>query len=186
VTEGTKPAEVVVPKTTDEFRALLKRAHAGDETTLPVVQKMLENPAHIASFGGNLAEQVVSSFAEAMGGKNLAFREALRRKLEAMRVELLGDSPTPVERLLVERVAVCWLQVQDSELRFTQYQKDLSIRQGDYHQRRIDAANRRFLAAVKALALVRKLVLPAFQVNIARRQVNVIAPAAVTGSPVAG
>ncbi len=49
----------------------------------------------------------------------------------------------------------------------------------------MDATHRRFLSAVKALALVRKLALPALQVNIARRQVNVVTPAAVT-VPAAG
>jgi hypothetical protein len=49
-----------------------------------------------------------------------------------------------------------------------------------YYQRRMDSANRRFLAAVKALALVRKLAVPALQVNIAKKQVNVVASAVVT------
>jgi hypothetical protein len=44
----------------------------------------------------------------------------------------------------------------------------------------MDAANKRFLSAVKALAVVRKLAIPALQINVARRQVNVVAPAAVT------
>ena len=44
---------------------------------------------------------------------------------------------------------------------------------------RMDATNKRFLAAVRTLALVRKLAVPALQVNIARRQVNVVAPSAV-------
>jgi hypothetical protein len=37
----------------------------------------------------------------------------------------------------------------------------------------MDATNRRFLAAVKTLALVRKLAVPVLQVNIAKKQVNV-------------
>ena len=54
-----KPAEIVVPRTRDEVKALLKRTHAGDETTLPVVRQLLENPAYIPVFGGDLARQVV-------------------------------------------------------------------------------------------------------------------------------
>jgi hypothetical protein len=49
----------------------------------------------------------------------------------------------------------------------------LFVPQGDYHQRRMDAAHRRFLAALEALATVRRLTLPALQINVARRQVNV-------------
>jgi hypothetical protein len=138
---------------------------------------MLQNPAYIPVFGGHLAEQVIGSFVSAIDEDNLAFREAVTRKLELMRAELLGDNPTPVERLLVERVVACWLQVQDAELRYAQGQADLTMKQGDYYQRRMDAANRRFLAAVKALALIRKLAVPALQINVAKKQVNVVAPA---------
>jgi hypothetical protein len=49
----------------------------------------------------------------------------------------------------------------------------MTLRQADYHRRRIDAAHSRFLSAVKTLATVRKLALPALQVNIGANQVNV-------------
>jgi hypothetical protein len=38
------------------------------------------------------------------------------------------------------------------------------------------AAQKRYLAAIKALAVVRTLAVPVFQVNIARKQVNVAGP----------
>jgi len=37
----------------------------------------------------------------------------------------------------------------------------------------MDHAHRRYLSALKTLALVRKLAVPVLQVNIARKQVNV-------------
>jgi hypothetical protein len=117
---------------------------------------------------------VVSSYVSAMAGKDVGFREAVRRKLELLRADLLGENPTPVERLLAERVAACWLQVQDAELRAAQA-RDATLRQAEFHQKRMDAANRRLLAAVKTLALVRKLAVPALQINVAKRQVNVAA-----------
>ncbi len=173
------PAADAIPKTTAEVRALLKRTHAGDETTLPVVRRMLDDPAAVRMFGGDLAHEVNASFVKAMAGDNVGFREAALKKLELLRAELLGDGPTPVERVLVERVVACWLQVQDAELRAAQGQKDATFKLLDFHQRRMDATNRRFLAAVRTFALVRKLAVPVLQVNIARRQVNVTAPAAV-------
>ncbi|MCI0705203.1 MAG: hypothetical protein L0241_29435 [Planctomycetia bacterium] len=178
--DAQQTSDLAIPKTNEEFRAILKRTQAGDQTTLPIVRKMLENPAYIAAFGGNLTEQVIYSFTSALAGKDLGFREAVMRKLEVMRAELLGDNPTPIERLLVERIAACWLQVQDAEMRYAQNQGSLNLSQADYHQRRMDAANRRFLAAVKALALVRKLAVPALQINVAKKQVNVVAPAIAT------
>src|SRR5262245_37576683 len=164
------------------MRKFLKRAHSGDASTLPVLRKMLENPATVDALGGDLARQAELSFIEAAAGKNLSFREALVRKLELMRAQLAGPDPTPLERLLVERVVACWLQVQDDDIRYAQGQKVRTIVQGDYQQRRMDHAHRRYLSAIKTLALVRKLALPVLQVNIARKQVNVAAPAAVAAA----
>ena len=51
---------------------------------------------------------------------------------------------------------------------------------GAYYQRAISQAQRRYLAALKTLATVRKLALPSVQINIARKQVNVSAAAVVS------
>lgn len=167
-----------VPTTTPELKALLKRTRAGDHTALPVVQKMLDNPYYLRLFGGELAETATKSFVRAINDADVGFAEAVQKKLELLRADLLGADPTPVERLLVERIVACWLQVQDAEIRAAQHQKDATLRQLDFYQRRMDATHRRFLAAVKALALVRKLAIPVLQVNIAKKQVNMVAPAA--------
>jgi hypothetical protein len=136
---------------------------------------MLENPGAVDLLGGNLASLAQRSFIDALGGKDVGFKAAVEKKLELLRKDLLGENPTPVERLLVARVVACWLQVQDAEIRYAQFAKDLTIRQGDYHQRRMDAAHRRYLSAIKALAQVRKLALPVVQVNIAKKQTNIAA-----------
>ena len=49
----------------------------------------------------------------------------------------------------------------------------MSIQENDVHQQRIDKAHARFLSSLRTLAQVRKLALPALQVNIAKSQVNV-------------
>ena len=50
-----------------------------------------------------------------------------------------------------------------------------------YLQRCIDWAHKRYLSAIKTLAVVRKLAVPVLQVNIARKQVNVAGPCVVAG-----
>ena len=47
-----------------------------------------------------------------------------------------------------------------------------TIVQADFWERRLSAAQRRFLRATETLARVRRLQLPAVQVNIAERQLN--------------
>jgi len=184
VAEPAKPTPVnhgTAPRTVEGVRALLTRTVAGDESTVPVVRELLQNPALIPLFGGDLAQRVIDAFLSGLGGTDVGFREAVQVKLDRMRAELLGDAPTPVERVLVERVIACWLQVQDAELRAGRGQKDATFRQAEFNQRRMDATNRRFLAAVKTLALVRKLAVPVLQVNIAKKQVNVAANALTAG-----
>lgn len=125
---------------------------------------------------GNFAAQVEITLIENVGGKALAFKEAVKRKMRAMRADLAGANATPLECLLADRIALCWLSVHDAEVRFTQ-SKDLTWKQVDFWQRRIDAAHRRYLSAIRTLATIRKLALPALQVNIARKQVNVVGAA---------
>jgi len=180
VAEPNKPTELAVPTTQDGMRALLRQAGKGDTATLPTIRKLLENPENIDLLGGNLARCAEVSFAKAIAGEDLAVQTAIEAKLKAMRKELLGESPSPVEVLLVSRAVACWLQVQDADIRYAQAQGDLTIKQADYHQPRMDAANRRYLAALRTLAQVRKFAVPALQVNIAKKQVNVVTPASAS------
>jgi hypothetical protein len=173
-----KPTELAVPTTTDGLRELVQRAQKGDKATVPALRKLLENPSYVDILGGNLARFAEESFVNSLNDEDLALREAVHAKLAAMRKELLGADPTPVERLLVERVVTCWLQVQDADIRYAVGRKDLTLQQAEFHQRRMDAANRRYLAALRTLALVRKLAVPALQINVAKKQVNVVAPPA--------
>jgi hypothetical protein len=59
----------------------------------------------------------------------------------------------------------------------------MSLELGSYYQRSISAAHKRYLSAIQTLATVRKLVLPVFQVNIARKQVNVAGTSVVADTP---
>ena len=175
MSDATKPADVAIPTGAEELRKFLARAQGGDASTLPALRRMLQVPSAVELFGGELACQAERSLVEAAAGKDLAFKEALLRKLELLRAELGGPNPAPVERLLVERIVACWLQVQDADVRYAQA-KSLSLEWGDYYQRRMDRAHKRYLTAIKTLATVRKLAVPVLQVNVARKQVNVAGP----------
>jgi hypothetical protein len=125
--------------------------------------------------GGDLAREAQRALIGRCSGTNLLHREALTRKLDLLRAEVAGPTPTPVERLLAERVAACWLHLHHLELLYAQ-RESLSVAHGTYFHRAIDRAHARYLAAIKALAQVRRLAVPALQVNIAREQVNVAGP----------
>jgi hypothetical protein len=170
------PTEAALPTNVEDLLALARRAEKGDLSTLPALRELLKHPEAVRLLGGDLAHQAEQSLIKAATGENLAFQEALSRKLELLRAELAGPNPTPVERLLVERIVACWLQVQDADIRYAQGQKNCTFAQGEYYQHRMDRAHRRYLSALKTLAVVRKLAVPVLQVNIARKQVNVAGP----------
>jgi hypothetical protein len=103
-------------------------------------------------------------------GKNLMVQESLARKCKALTQELAGPTPSPLERLLVERIVLCWLHLHCAETTYVML-KELSIRQAEFHQARISKAQARYLAAIRTLAQVRRLGVPAVQVNIGQQQV---------------
>jgi hypothetical protein len=164
--------------------AVIKQAAKGDERCLPQVREMLSDPEEGPGWleaAGSPAEWLRRSIVGKMAGKHLLVREAARKKLEGVQADLEGPNPTPVERLLAERAALCWLTVNWYEERFVNAD-DMSITQADYFQRRIHRAHQRFLSAVETLARVRKLAVPTLQLNIARNQVNVAGSGPAGGS----
>jgi hypothetical protein len=155
-----------------ELKALTVRAHEGDEDALPKLREILDGTPSLAR---KLLDPAKAAERSAVGlyasKEDLLAQEAIPRVLEQMRSELEGEDLTPLERLLVERVAATWLQVQCYETLYAQNARKMTMAQGEHHQRRIDKAHNRHLSAVRALAQVRKMG-PAVQINIAERQVN--------------
>ena len=151
---------------------MLERAQAGDASTLPTLRLLLESPEVVDLVGGDLARQAQTRLIRKFAGENLVLAEALPRKLEAIRSELVGPNPPPLEKLLVERVVTCWLYLHQLEV--TYGGANMSPDLATYYQQSIQRAQKNYLAAIKTLATVRKLALPALQVNIARKQVNIL------------
>ena len=170
---GTPTATPTGPTDPNELKKILHRASEGDESVLPAVREMLKDAGTVERLGGNLARQAEQALIRGAVCANLFFQEALIRKLDLLRAELTGPAPTPLERLLAERVAACWLQLHLADSILAQQEGKLTLAQGEYHQRSRDRAHKRYLTSIKTLALIRKLAVPVLQVNIARKQVNV-------------
>lgn len=153
----------------DELANAVVRANDGDGSGLSRIQQLVaEDPAFAIEFlQGDLAKHAESALVRRIAGKHLAFREGLYAKLDAMRTELAGNNPNAIERLLAERVVVCWLQVCAADEILARAEQ-VTFAEGDYLQRRLDRAHRRYLSAIKMLAVVRRLALPIrVDVNVA-------------------
>ncbi len=121
---------------------------------------------------GDLALQAERALVKGISGENALLKDALYRKLEVLRAELSGPSPSVLDRLLVERVVACWLQVYGADALYAQNLGKLTLKRSEFFQRRQDRAHRRYLSAIRTLAHVRRLLLPPVQVNIGAQQVN--------------
>ena len=159
-----------------ETQALLKRVVGGNKTCLPAFRALLaddERGKDYVDVFGSPADWLRESLIKNTAGENPMIQEAIGRKLDSVRSELEGPNPSPIERLLAERASLCWFLVHRYETMFVNSQ-NMAIVDAEYQQRKIDRVHARFLSAVRTLAQVRKLGLPALQINVGANQVNMI------------
>lgn len=151
------------------------RAENGDESVRPQVREFLDNHPDVVESLGNLTRMARSAMIDLLTGEDLYFREAQERELRELTEEIAGPRPSILEQLLADQIALCWQQVRLAEMRCA-LARESTYTEGDYYQRCMDRAQRRFLNAIKTLAQVRRLQLPAVQLNVAGqggRQVNI-------------
>ena len=179
MTKQVIPVEVSVP--TDDpaevqsLRSLVKRAEHGDRQALAEVREKFDAvPAAWEPFG-NIAAHAQRAWIRLSAGSNPLVDEAIRRTSDRLREDLLGDASSPLERLLVDRVVACWVQLHFADQQaVAAMEAHDSIARCEYWQRQQDRAHRRYLSAIRTLAQVRRLLTPAVQVNIAEQQLNVM------------
>jgi hypothetical protein len=108
-----------------------------------------------------------------------AAKKRLRDELNEVAADLAGPGPSPVERMLGEVAAMNWFALrlyEERHVKAISSDRPLTLAQSDHSQRRIDRTHRRLMVTLKALATVRRLALPAIQVNVARQRVNLAGP----------
>ena len=127
---------------------------------------------HLVDMAENAREGFIR---RASGEKALFTQDLFRRQCTALTRDLTGPDPTPLETLLVDRIVLCWVHLHYVENVYVQSMHELSLTQATFHQRRLSLAQSRYLAAIRTLAQVRRLQVPAVQVNIAEQQLNVAA-----------
>jgi hypothetical protein len=143
------------------LQSLLQRASDGDESAVPVIREILHAlPESVQWFGADLAHEAEQALIHAITCGNIAQREALIHKLALLRSELAGANPHPLERLLVDRVILCWLHTYQAELQYG-LAENVPDELADCLQQQLDRTQRRLLASVKTLATVRRLAQPA-------------------------
>src|SRR4051794_35160217 len=100
----------------DDLKALLVRSAAGDRSVLPQLRAVFDERPGLWQRLGNLAAHVEAGWIGLIAGPNLAMTESLQRTVEAMKRELAGPAPSPLEKLLVDRIVAVWLQAHQADI----------------------------------------------------------------------
>jgi hypothetical protein len=172
--ESKAVSKVRAPTPGPELDALCDRANNGDKSCLPEVRALLADGGRgmaLREANGSPSEWLRRHLVEKACGKNVLIKEAMEQEMDDLQADLSGPNPTPIEKLLAERASICWFIVNRYEDTYVK-SSGWSIDQAEFHHRKIDKAHARFLSALRTLAQVRKLAVPAIQLNIAKNQVN--------------
>jgi hypothetical protein len=158
----------------DRLEEPVRRAQQGDVSVLPELQQALDNDASIWRRVGDLAAQSQAAWLQLLAGQDLFLLEAVRRKQEQWRDELAGPNPSPLERLLVEQIVATWLQIHFADATYAQAKDQPHATPAVLRElmKRQESSSRRHLAAIRQLAVVRKLLRPALSpLDLAMRPV---------------
>jgi hypothetical protein len=173
------PAEV--RERLEELRELSKKSEAGEKGTRAQLRRAVAkcSPGIIAE-ASDIAQQAQAMLTKTIAAGEPLMEEALERRLALMREEIAGENASPLEILLTQRVVAGWLLVEVLEgLIAAQYYKGApksSRLLPSYiiqQSRILDSATRRYLAAIRELARLRKLQAGAPPVQV-DTQVNVL------------
>ena len=176
-----RPVEELGPETritqdlADWLNGLLRRADAGDAEAHRQLVAAYDAVPRLWDCTSGLYANAERSWLDLVCPPGALFaRTATEREVARLRRELAGPAPSPLERLLVDRIVVCWLQATYAETKHAQRLTDgMTFKEAEFHQRRSERAQRQLLRAVQALATVRRLLGPVVQVNVADQQINI-------------
>src|SRR5215217_4516647 len=155
----TKEEKEAHRDTVGRLKELVEKAAKGANESLPEIKKILKESPDLAWQLIDYAKYTEYHHTKMMvKEEGSGLKEVLKAQLAAMREEIAGDNPSPLERLLAERIVITWLQIQLFEgLYANNMPKSMTFAQGNYKQKMIDQAHRRYLSAIRTLAQIRKL-----------------------------
>jgi hypothetical protein len=157
---------------TDDLEIIVTRAMQGDQDALPALRIALaQYPTIQDTF--NLVSRTERTWTQYLAGTDLLATELLRGQLTDLKESLLTEGSSALERLCIETLALDWLALMAARLRAAQDMKAYG-RLTHAQETLMNGAQKRFLASIRELARLRRLLVPAakVQINVARTQFN--------------
>jgi hypothetical protein len=169
-------AFVSLPKTVDHLRELYDAVDGDNPTKADkrALRKAFEEYPGLWLVVGDLAHNAATHIIDTVNGPE-SWKLSLRQGWEELQGELGAADATPIEKLLIQQVALAWIRLYIVEYASAELATGgLTASSADYREKRLNAAQRRFLRACETLARIRKINLQTIQINIANQQVNQI------------
>jgi hypothetical protein len=173
-----RPAPVLnyhAPAGDAEAVEVFAKARAGDPAAREKVRELIVSRDWVV-WVGDLARQATFQLIDRAAGGDPVWAAGLNEKADALRKELLGESPSVLEELLVRRVVNGWVAVHALELE-SAVRPPLDPKSRDHLDRALSRAQKRMSEAVRELARVRRLQAPRLL-----NQLNVVANQAVVNA----
>ena len=150
-TQARKPSE----NDWKRLRDMMQRANDGEQKAIDELRQFLNDNHEVSGVLGNLCRMAEKAWIELLSNRGAVVAEAITRQMAQTRADLVGDSPSAIEKLLADQVTATLLE--------TRYLETISASAtGTPTQlalllKRLDSAQRRHLNAVRSLVQTRKL-----------------------------
>lgn len=172
MTELAQPTKRLTAEESGRLITQMNKAQKGNRKALAEASQTLTEQRlwHVV---GDLGHRAQEAWIEATAGSNPLTKKGLEEHLRELRDTLREAGDSPMDRILIDRLVACWLQVNyaDWQHRALLKRGSYSFAEGRYDQERQDRAHRRLLQAAKTLATVRRLLVPAVQINVGQNQI---------------
>jgi hypothetical protein len=169
-------AKAEIAATKSELKELIRRASGGDKAAAKRFFELKDAaPDGSLTQYGDIHRIVQETLLHKICKKDLITHETMKRHMTAMAQDLAGPQASPLEMMLAQRIALCYFHLYycDNIAILNDGNEAWTNADDKMQQKRIDAANKRYLAATKTLAQVQRLNLPDVQINVGEKQVNI-------------
>jgi len=138
----------------EALQILVDRANRGSKSALHCLRQLMNQCPEVWQEVGDLTRHAELAWTHLVGGDNKLVLEAVKRHVARMKGELAGPAPTPIERLLIEQVALSWLASRHAEIAAATPGTS-SLGEAKVRLKRAESAQRRHLASLKTMTELR-------------------------------
>lgn len=150
--------------TREAFDDVVRLANDGDCAAIDTLAKLLDDHPQLWQQVGDLAKNSEMLLILKVAGNDCLTRESIARQVKTMRETMTSPRPSPMEKLLIDQIIICFLQQQYVNIQHPTA-GDVDIPAGRFILQQRESAQRMFNAAQNALTTFRRFTPPQLTVT---------------------